>query len=189
MATYVLPDALPAVSDDDALDDALQAAVVGTTGLPGQLVRPRWQPEPPNMPDFSVDWCAIGVTGTREGKYLYEEQLTETKRLVERDQWLTVLASFYGPNSGRHCGVFRDGIQLWENREALLALEIKLQETGEARQVPALFKERWVRRRDLPVTLVRRVRRVYTLSSVNGAWLGLDNEHYVTPIVVNPPSP
>lgn len=184
---YILPDPAPAPLDDDALDDALQQAVVGITGMAGQWVRPRWQPEPPNQPDYLQDWCAIGATGFEEWGYPYEKQLSETKRQVERDQRFTVLASFYGPNAGRNLGVFRDGIMVEDNRAALAALGIKLEEVQKTRNVPALMKERWVPRRDVPVVFVRRIVRVYTLNSIDGAWLGLDNEHYITPIVVDPP--
>ena len=33
---------------DDELDDAIQAAVASISGLPGDLVRPRWQPAGPS---------------------------------------------------------------------------------------------------------------------------------------------
>ena len=57
------PDSL-LLADDLALDLVLQAWIVALTGLPGNLVRPRWQPAPPAMPDQSVNWCAIGVMHT-----------------------------------------------------------------------------------------------------------------------------
>jgi len=47
---------------DAALDAVFQALVVGITGLPGTLVRPRWQPVPPTQPSVTTNWAAIGVT-------------------------------------------------------------------------------------------------------------------------------
>src|ERR1022692_10145 len=48
-------------AEDDALDALLQGLVVGVTAIPGNLVRPRWQPVPPPQPDQNTNWCAIGV--------------------------------------------------------------------------------------------------------------------------------
>jgi hypothetical protein len=61
--------------------------------------------------------------------------------------------------------------------------------TGRERHIPSLLKEIWQQRYDLPVVWRRRVRRVYKSASVIGVSLGLDNEHYITPIVVSPPTP
>jgi hypothetical protein len=50
------------VQNDDALVGVLHDMVVGVTGLPASLVRPRWQPQPPTQPSVSTAWCAIGIT-------------------------------------------------------------------------------------------------------------------------------
>jgi hypothetical protein len=39
----------------------LQQVFVSLSGLPGNLVFPRWQLNPPKQPDACVDWMAVGV--------------------------------------------------------------------------------------------------------------------------------
>ncbi len=61
---YLLPqDGTPTLEPDDPFDTLIQSIVVGVTGMPGDLVRPRWQPVPLAEPEPGTDWCAIGVTG------------------------------------------------------------------------------------------------------------------------------
>lgn len=190
MATqFILPNPLPAPLEDNALVDAIQATVAGVTGLSGKLVRPRWQPEPPNMPDYSIDWCAVGPTEYNDDVYVYEEQVNATTRAVERSQEFITLASFYGPHCQSFMGRLKDGIMLEANRFALGALGVKLKEVQRSREVPALFKEIWVRRIDLPIVWTRRIRREYTLNQIEVANIDLDNEFYITPITIQPPSP
>lgn len=189
MADFILPEPAPSPLEDPVLTDALQATVAGVTGLAGQWVRPRWQPEPPNQPDFTVNWAAIGITAFEDELYTYEKQLSDELRQVERSQELTVLASFYGPLANRYMGMFKDGIMVEANRFALGAVGLKLKEVQRSRNLPALVKEKFLNRIDLPIVFTRRIIRVYKLNAINGAWVGLDNEFYITPIIVTPPSP
>lgn len=174
---------------DDALDDLLQAAVVGIVGLPGKFVRPRWQPNPPNQPPFTTDWCAFGVTRTEVDAFAYSahDPANDGTSSVDRDELLYVLHSFYGPNCGSNSERFRDGFEISQNRDTLAASGIQLVEVGEAVTLPALLQEKWVKRRDVTVTYRRRTSRVYQINTILTGQLGLDNEHYVTPITVPNP--
>lgn len=171
---------------DDPLDDLLQAAVAGITGIPGRFVRPRWQPKPPNQPAFDTDWVAFGVVRSTVDTFAFEghDKADPETSSVDRDELLYVLHSFYGPNSGGLCERFRDGLELQQNRAVLSASRIELVEVGEATRVPALLQETWVRRVDAMVTYRRRTSRRYQIKSLISGELGLDNEHYVTPINV-----
>ncbi|WP_217284496.1 phage neck terminator protein [Pseudomonas nitroreducens] len=62
---YLTPAGAPTPADE-ALEDILQPMVVGITGLPGKMVRPRWQPGNPKQPEPNVNWCAIGVMHTKQ---------------------------------------------------------------------------------------------------------------------------
>lgn len=189
MATFLQPSPTPAVPDDDDLMRLFQPTVSGVTGIPGNLVRPRWQPEPPNTPDFSTNWCAIGVTVTESDTFAFIQQVDDTHQLLERDQHLDVLMSFYGPGSGNLAGIFRDGIQIQQNRADLVSKGLKFQYVGNIRKLPALLKEKWVSRQDLTMRLSRRIRRVYAVNSITGLPDSfIDNELYRTPIVL-PPAP
>lgn len=180
---------ITAPSYDDALDDILQAAVVGIVGLPGNLVRPRWQPNPPNQPPFDTDWCAFGVVRSEVDTFAYSahDPTNDGTSSVDRDELLYVLHSFYGPNSASNCERFRDGFEISQNRDTLATAGVQLVEVGEAVTLPALLQEKWVRRRDVTVTYRRRTSRVYQINTVIAGQLGLDNEHYVTPITVTNP--
>jgi len=191
MATipFVLPDALPSVLSDDALVDVIQETVVGITGLDPKLVRPSAQPNPPNLPDFSINWVALLVNVTDADTFAFIRQINEEEIELERDQEINLLASFYGPQAQNVCGVFKDGLQIEQNRFALGRSGIKLINTARERHLPSLVKEVYQQRYDLPVLMRRRIRRVYQSASINSAMLGLDNEYYITPITVNPPTP
>lgn len=179
---YLAPSSSPVY--DDALDDILQAATAGITGLPGNLVRPRWQPEMPQQPAFDVNWCALGVTRTVVDTFAYHSQDAESQA-VERDETLYVMHSFYGPNAAGICERFRDGLEIPQNRAELRAQGVAIVEVEEARNLPALLKEKWVKRVDVTVVYRRRTSRVYPVRTITSGQLGLDNELWVTPITVN----
>lgn len=186
-AGFVAPIAQDAY--DDPLDDLLHAAVAGIAGIAGQFVRPRWQPKPPNQPPFDTDWVAFGVMRSSVDAFAYEghDAADDGTSSVDRDELLYVLHSFYGPNSGGLCERFRDGLEIPQNRAVLSSHRIELVEVGEATRVPALLQETWVRRVDVTVTYRRRTSRRYQIRSLIGGELGLDNEHYLTPITVSNP--
>lgn len=187
--TYILPEASPTPAMDDELEDILQLAFRGITGLPAKLVRPRVQPEPANMPDFASSWASFGVTDTESDLLAFIRQVDDTTQELQRDQQFTALASFYGPGAQGYLERFRDGIQIQQNREELGSHGIKLVEVGKPRRLPALVKGLWLDRRDVAVVLRRRYTRLYRVASIDSASLGLDNEFYVTPILVTPPTP
>jgi hypothetical protein len=127
----------------------LQQVVTGVTGMDPQLVRPRWQPEPPNQPDFGTDWAAIGeISRTREPfaavlhfTPLYPELPYDA---VIRNQILEILCSFYGPNCEANNELFAMGLSLAQNREVLFLNGFGLVEVMESVNVPALIKGRWM---------------------------------------------
>lgn len=188
VAGYLAPELL-VPANDDGLEDLLQMAIVGITGLPGSLVRPRWQPEPPARPAFNVDWCAFGVPRSASDVNAYinlEDLALLGQEKVERDEWFECLHSFYGPNSAALCKRLRDGLEVSQNRDALRSVGISLTEVREAVVLPALLKEKWVRRVDVTVLYRRRTSSAYQVLTIQTGQLGLDNEHYVTPIFIQP---
>ena len=52
---FLSPLSTPAPLEDQALADFFQQYVAGITGIAGNLVRPRWQAEPPNIPQVASD--------------------------------------------------------------------------------------------------------------------------------------
>lgn len=190
---YLAPDAIPAVIDDDALDDAFHDLLAGITGVPATLVRPRWQPTPPTQPDFNTDWIAFGVSVSDVDKFAYIGHLASGNgglgtNSVERDETLKLQCSFYGPNCKTKLALFRDGVMVDSNRFDLEALGIKFIEVQETVNLPALMKERWVKRLDVTSIFRRRVKRIYSVPSLVGipSMVDLDNEQYHTILPVPP---
>lgn len=187
-AGYLAPGSEPDYDDD--LDDVLQAAVVGITGLPGNLVRPRWQPNPPQQPEFDVNWCAFGVTRVSGDTFSYQgfdPTANDANGAVslEEDELLYCLASFYGPNAMRNCKRLRAGLAIGQNRAMLASNNVALVEVGESVNLPALLQEKWVKRVDVTVTFRRRTHRSFSILSIESGDVGLDNEHYVTPLTIS----
>ncbi len=185
---YIDPLPPPPINDND-LEDVLTALVSGITGIAGELVRPRWQPEPPDQPDFAVDWASIGITATEPDAFSYQEQIDASTVQLEQDEKLTVLLSCYGPNAQAMMSRFQQGIQMERNREVLAPLFLKFLSGTTARQVPALLKDRWVKRFDSNLFFSRRIKRRYTVAAIEGGSMGLNNELYTTNLLITPPTP
>jgi hypothetical protein len=173
------------ILEDNALEDYLQVWVVALTGLPSDMVRPRWQPEPPNIPDYGVDWCGLGVTSQKADTFTVELHNPTGVGYDElrRHEELTCSVSFYGPNSGGFALLLRDNMQLSQNLEYLTLQGMGLVESGNVMTVPELVKERWLKRKDIDFTLRRQIVRDYSVPSLLSAQGVLYNEHYTTPLV------
>lgn len=191
----------PPVPYDDDLIDLLQPIVVGILDVvPPTFVRPRWQPgDTPNQPDYGVDWIALGISNTRHEAFAYEGHVAEGEGFdnVERTEELDVLISCYGPHAGGNAGTLRDGFSLGQNRTSLHDLGADLLFVGNPTTLPALVTGVWVRRVDLTITLRRYTTRQYGVKTIveiptpiinNGVpAFGIDNEQYITPIIVDKP--
>lgn len=168
--------------NDRALEDIFAETVAGITGLDRNLVRPRWQPETPNQPDFEEDWCALGVNITEQDVFPYQRHIgsllaDEGETVVERDEFFDVLCSFYGANSNQFMSVWREGLALDQNRWALREYGIKILAVGKNPvQVPALLKNHWTRRIDLNCQFSRRVKVTYNVRSIQSAEVTLHTE-------------
>lgn len=159
----------------------MQNIIAGITQLPPNMVRPRWQREPPNIPDRDVDWCAIGITGSdpEDGwAYLYHDPSGDGRDTVMQHESFDVLCSFYGPNAEAYSGLLRDGFQVPQNREVLQLNAMGLVRVSGNTRAPALLKNEWLERTDRTVTIHRQIRRQYpvlniksipyTITTVNG---------------------
>jgi hypothetical protein len=154
-------------------ENFLQATVAGITGLPGNLVRPRWQPTPPPTPDVSVDWAACGITRITGNFSPYFEHHGETDpngydRLSRQEQCV-YRVSFYGPHAGDNAAILRDGLFIDQNRQLWRQNAVGLVEAQQIDHVPDLFRQQWRDRYDLEIVINREVRRIYLVRSLLGA--------------------
>jgi hypothetical protein len=160
-AGYLAPTSVSSADSDIELATIFQGAVVGIVGLPGNMVRPRWQPQPPPMPPPNVDWCAIGVTVQSPIDFPVLKMSPDGTQALQRQEEITVQASFYGLNAQSNAGLLRDGIFVAQNLDVLAANGIKLITAGEIVQAPDLRNEQFIGRCDLPLRFRRQVDRVY----------------------------
>ncbi len=166
---YILPTSAPLV-EGAGLGVVLQNLVVGVTGLPTNLVRPRWQTVAPVEPDINTDWCAVGVTDEQpeDGALCYRydgAQMTSYDHVI-----LTVTASFYGPNAVLNAQHLRIGLMIAQNREALYFDDISLVErAGPVVIVPAITNDRARLRADVSFRLSRTITTTWPIDPLAAA--------------------
>lgn len=171
---YLQPGSRNSELNDLALRVFLQSIVVGITGMPGNLVRPRWQAEPPNIPVFGTDWAAIGVTNRKRDTFsaVIHQGLTNNgngQDVVYRNQILEILASFYGPNAESNSELFAMGFEVAQNREVLHLAGFGLIGVDDAITTSELVNERWLPRIDVPFSLRRGQLYTYPVLNLIGA--------------------
>ena len=174
---------------DEALDDFLHGVIVGLTGLAGSLVRPRWQAEPLQRPEFNVNWCSFGLSRSEVDAFAYEshDPSGEGPVKVERDEVLFYAHSFYGPGAHGIAERFRDGLEIPQNRDVLQTGKLGLIEVQEAVKVPSLLAERWVPKIDVMVLYRRRTSRSYPVLTIRSAGIEIVTQDGSTPISVTQP--
>ncbi|UGB46997.1 hypothetical protein LQ772_06815 [Frateuria edaphi] len=161
--------AVPA--EDAALDAILQQAIAGITGLPGGMVRPRWQPTVPKQPEPTANWCALGVprTGPADFPAIEHDGTGDGQSTLHRHEEFDVLASFYGPAASGYAKTLRDGLYLAQNRAALQAAGIDLIGTSDLTSAPDLINQQWVRRYDVTLSFRRHAARTFAVLNLLSA--------------------
>lgn len=168
---FLLPNASPAPLEDAALADFLQQLIVGLTGLDGSLVRPRWQPQAPNIPENTTTWASIGVHDRDADTFAYEahDPTGDGQDFVQRHEELEVLCSFYGPQADNMASLVRDGLSLEQNRTYLKTQGMGLIGCGNARAFPEKINNLWYYRVDMKVDIRRAVTRSYKILNLLSA--------------------
>jgi hypothetical protein len=171
---FLAPSSTGGDLNDAALQDFLQTIVVGITALPGDLVRPRWQAEPPNIPDIGVSWAAIGP-GRRERESFSARRTTDTGQIVVRNRTIEILCSFYGPAAETNGELLAMGFELPQNREALTwangawtGFNLVGGVSGPV-IAPALLKGKWYYRVDYSFVVRQQQKYTYTILTVEKA--------------------
>jgi hypothetical protein len=171
---YLQPASSPAPLEGAALYKFLQQWVVGVTGLDGALVRPRWQPEPPDIPTQYTCWAALGVTRRPSDEYPYSDYNQQAVAFqLQRHEELLTLTSFYDTGvtgqADTYAALFRDGAAIAQNREPLVAAGMNLVRVGDLTTVPSLLKLRWLYRVDLEIGIRREIDRSYPVQTLIAA--------------------
>lgn len=181
---YLQPTGTPP-AEDAALDAIFQQMIVGLTGLPGNMVRPRWQPTVPKQPEPSINWCAVGVMDIEPDANPYEQQNADGSYTFIRHEVLPVLCSFYGPAAMSYAAQARDGIYVSQNNAMLDQHEMGLVEASRITPAPDLINQQWVRRYDLTIRIRRRVVREYPILTILSAQASVDSDPRTESIIVD----
>jgi hypothetical protein len=164
---YLQPSPAPAPQplQGQSFQDWLQQIIVGITGLPGPSVVPRWQLEPPDLPDVGTDWAAFGIIETIPDTFaaIIHNPTGQGDDTFQRHELVKLLVSFYGPDADSYCALLRDGLQVAQNREVMFLASVGHVETGNPQAVPSLVQNQWLYRVDIPWTVKRRVLRNYPI--------------------------
>lgn len=184
---YLTPSLGPNPAYDVLLDIQMQRVVSGITGIAGNLVRPRWQPDPPDQPARTVDWCAVGITGFSQDYGTYNRHISagDGRDETETYETLELLTTFYGPASSGMAAIFRDGLWVPQNREALRTDGMALLDVGRVTVLGELVNQEYIRRADLPVTLRRVVSRTYPILNLLQAQIALETKGYTQNFTVS----
>jgi hypothetical protein len=160
---YLLPEEQPSSFGTLTFEQFLQTVFVGVSGLPGGLVRPRWQLNPPKQPDVTVNWLSIGLTEDDSDTNAYVGIDSNGNNAFQRQEALTVDCMFYGPDGLEFGKGVRDGLQIKQNLEALQKANMNFVSTSRMTRVPDLVNERWVDRWVMSVYLRRQINRTYPI--------------------------
>ncbi|MFM0044122.1 phage neck terminator protein [Paraburkholderia sediminicola] len=184
---YLVPTAPSPPLEDAALDAVFQQMIVGLTNLPGNMVRPRWQATVPKQPDPSVNWCAIGVTNseTDANPVITHNPGGNGSDTLLRNEVLTVLASFYGPNASANASQARDGLFVAQNNDMLTTNLMGLVDVGRKMPAPELVNQQWIRRFDFEIRVRRQIVRTFNILNILSAQATVDSDTLTEPINVS----
>lgn len=167
---YLAPTA-PVPPDDDDLDNLLQELVAGVTGLPGEMVRPRWQPTVPTQPEPTESWCAMGVSvqTNDSGPAIQHDPAGDGSDTYTRHQQIDLMCSFYGPSAKGYAQRLADSMSIPQNSEQLALNGMKFVRASDIQPVPVLINQQWNRRYDLTLMLRRKIIRTYPVLNLLSA--------------------
>jgi hypothetical protein len=162
--------------DGQPLENFLQQMVAGITGIPEDLVRPRWQPEEPALPDYGTDWIAVGVTTSEpDPGWPWEwydpgapdlpvtEDGDPEGLFTQSHEVFELLCTCYGEHADWYDGLIRDGFRITQNNALLLLSGMALNRVTGRVFAPEFLQGRWWRRADRRVLIHRNIRRLYPI--------------------------
>jgi len=152
-----------ALPSDSALEDILQSHVANLTGLDPPLVRPRWQPTAPKLPEPKVTWASIGITGSDDPDSPY---IDSDGNSVNHESF-EVLVSFYGPYAESKAKLFKASLSIPQNNNQLKQFGITFVRSQPLRNVPELLNQQWLRRCDFEFTMRRKKVNQYSILTFN----------------------
>lgn len=188
-APYLQPTSTTPLPNGLTLAQFIQTVMVGVSGLPGPMVRPKWQVAPPKQPDIETNWMAMGIEVSTPDANAYVDENASQQVVSQRTETLEVSLSIYGPAALEIYGLIRDGFQIPNNLFALYNANMGFVEVTAGRHIPDLINERFINRVVASVILRRLVQRIYPIltitSATGGIYTVLGTEPYLLDFVVS----
>jgi len=145
----------------------IQTVLAGVSGLPGQMVVPQLQVDPPKDPDIEIDWMDFVIDVQRPDANAYENVDSDTGATdFQRNEDMEILCNVYGAHAHETYGLIRDGFQLQQNRAALYLSNMGFTKVTEAKRVPDLVNERFRTKLAFGVYIQRMIQRTYTIRTI-----------------------
>lgn len=163
---YLLP--TNTALDNNLLKRFMHGVIVGVTGINATLVRPAYQADSPPIPDITVDWCAFVIRNRRTVAMPWLTQGVSNATLGTNELF-DVMVSFYGPNSMGYGAILRDGLQIPQNSDQLVAAGMAVLGSEPMQYLPELVNDRWYERTDITINMNRNLARTYDILSLLGA--------------------
>lgn len=170
--SYIRPYSSAQLPGDLTVTQFIQSVLVGLSGLPGTMVRPKWQAEPPkNPPGIDESWISFGINlGIQNNDpYIATSPTDNTAIVSQRQQALDVGISIYGPLALEIFGIIRDGWHIPQNTQALTAANMGFTSMAPARSIPDLQNGRFYNRVETSVVLQQQVNRTYKVPTILSA--------------------
>lgn len=161
---YLLPITGPI--DANTLKRFLHNVIVGITGLTDALVRPAYQPNPPTIPDLTVDWCSFYISLKTTNSSLPWYKQDDLSGVMSRNENVDMLTSFYGPNCISYATILRDGFQICQNNDVMATVDMGFIGTSDMTYFPELINDKWYERADITINLNRKVSRTYEILKI-----------------------
>ncbi len=169
--SYLSPINTDQADYDKQLTDVLQEAISGITGIEGSLVRRKYQPVTPKMPEPHTNWVAFYVHSIEPDdspSITHEDSVSGGYDENVRHERLSVLCTFYGENGEQKASLLRDGLGIPQNMTELRKKGFGLVGVGQVISVPEFINQVWVRRFDVLIALNRKTKRTYSVLNVLG---------------------
>lgn len=166
--------ASPAPLEGQSLNEFVQPIIAAITGLPGNLVRPAFQAEPPTVADGGVAWAAFRYTSRASDTFpqITHDGINEQDQL-HRHEEVSVLVSFYdlgtGGKADYYAALLRDGLAIPQNLQKFQLNGMGFISCENMVAVPVLLKQRWMYRVDLPFSFRREIIRYYASQNITKA--------------------
>lgn len=175
---YIQPTYKPDVLEGAALQDFLHDWLVGVSNVQKPMIRPRWQPEPPNIPDVKTDWMAFGIVDRESSTFPYEghDGTNLGHNTMIRHEQLTVLISVYGPNADITAHLIRENAMVAQNREVLFKKGFAVKSIGGFRAAPEMIKQQWMYRVDFEIVFNRKIEIVYPILNIASAEVQIQDD-------------